>query len=124
MAGCDFIVNVVIDAQRRILAVVAGDMEAAFLEGVDFVRDVVADTVPEPVDIVVTSSAGYPLDTTFYQSVKGMVGGAADRQAGRHDHPGGQPERRDRQPRVPAALRRERRRSKASWSGSSARTTS
>jgi nickel-dependent lactate racemase len=32
----------------------------------------VVDTVPEPVDIVVTSSAGYPLDTTFYQSVKGM----------------------------------------------------
>jgi len=29
--------------------------------------------VPRPVDIVVTSSAGYPLDTTFYQSVKGMV---------------------------------------------------
>jgi nickel-dependent lactate racemase len=24
------------------------------------------------VDVVVTSSAGYPLDTTFYQSVKGM----------------------------------------------------
>ena len=34
MAGCDFIVNVVIDAQRRILRVVAGDMVAAFLEGV------------------------------------------------------------------------------------------
>jgi nickel-dependent lactate racemase len=30
--------------------------------------------VARPVDIVVTSSAGYPLDTTFYQSVKGMVG--------------------------------------------------
>ena len=30
--------------------------------------------MPEPVDIVVTSSAGYPLDTTFYQSVKGMTG--------------------------------------------------
>ena len=27
-----------------------------------------------PVDIVVTSSAGYPLDTTFYQSVKGLSG--------------------------------------------------
>lgn len=72
--GCDFIVNVVIDAQRRILKVVAGDMEEAFLEGVDFVRDVVRDTVPEPVDVVVTSSAGYPLDTTFYQCVKGMTG--------------------------------------------------
>ncbi len=74
--GCDFIANTVIDAHRRILKVVAGDMEAAFHEGVDFVRSLVVDTVPEPVDVVVTSSAGYPLDTTFYQSVKGMVAAA------------------------------------------------
>lgn len=74
MAGCDFIVNVVIDDQRRILEVFAGDMEEALQRGVAFVRPLVTDTVPEPVDIVVTSSAGYPLDTTFYQSVKGMVG--------------------------------------------------
>jgi lactate racemase len=73
-AGCDFIVNVVIDAKRQPLKFVAGDMEQAFLQGCDFVRDLVTDTVPEPVDIVVTSSAGYPLDITFYQSVKGMVG--------------------------------------------------
>jgi nickel-dependent lactate racemase len=72
--GCDFIVNVVIDSERRPLKFVAGDMEQAFLEGVEFVRGVVIDTVEEPVDIVVTSSAGYPLDTTFYQSVKGMTG--------------------------------------------------
>jgi nickel-dependent lactate racemase len=72
--GCDFIVNVVIDSERRPLKFVAGDMEQAFLEGVEFVRDVVVDTIDEPVDIVVTSSAGYPLDTTFYQSVKGMTG--------------------------------------------------
>lgn len=73
-AGCDFIVNVVIDAQRRPLKFVAGEMVAAFEEGVAFVRDVVTDTIPAPVDIVVTSSAGYPLDTTFYQTVKGMTG--------------------------------------------------
>ncbi len=72
--GCDFIVNVVIDSQRRPLTFVAGDMEQAFLEGVDFCREVVTDTVQEPVDIVVTSCAGYPLDTTFYQSVKGLTG--------------------------------------------------
>jgi nickel-dependent lactate racemase len=72
--GCDFIVNAVIDAERRPLKWVAGDMIAAFHEGVDFVRDVVTDTVPEPVDVVVTSSAGYPLDTTFYQAVKGLTG--------------------------------------------------
>ncbi len=75
-AGCDFIVNVVIDAQRRPLQFVAGDMIAAFEQGVDFVRQVVLDTLDEPVDIVVTSSAGYPLDTTFYQSIKGMVAAA------------------------------------------------
>lgn len=73
-AGCDFIVNVVMDDGRRPLKFVAGDMEQAFYEGVDFVRSVVADSVPQPVDVVVTSSAGYPLDTTFYQAVKGLVG--------------------------------------------------
>jgi len=72
--GCDFIVNVVIDAERRPLKFVAGDMVAAFEEGVAFVRGVVRDTVAEPVDIVVTSCAGYPLDTTFYQAVKGLTG--------------------------------------------------
>lgn len=73
-AGCDFIVNVVMDDQRRPLKFVAGDMELAFHEGVDFVRGVVRDEVPRPVDVVVTCSAGYPLDTTFYQCIKGMVG--------------------------------------------------
>jgi nickel-dependent lactate racemase len=72
--GCDFIINVVIDAERRPLKFVAGDMVEAFHEGVDFVREVVRDTVAEPVDIVVTSCAGYPLDTTFYQAVKGLTG--------------------------------------------------
>jgi len=73
-AGCDFIVNAVIDDVRRPLQFVAGDMEAAFLQGVDFVRNVVTSKLPHPVDVVVTSSAGYPLDTTFYQAVKGLVG--------------------------------------------------
>jgi nickel-dependent lactate racemase len=74
MAGCDFIVNVTIDSLRRVSSVVAGDMELAFRAGVQFVENLVRAPVARPVDIVVTSSAGYPLDTTFYQSVKGMVG--------------------------------------------------
>ena len=72
-AGCDFIVNAIIDDCRNLVKVVAGDLESAHLEGVDFVRTLVTDTVKEPVDVVVTSAAGYPLDLTFYQSVKGMV---------------------------------------------------
>lgn len=74
MAGCDFIVNVTLDSSRRITSIVAGDMEAAFLEGVRFMRNVVRAEVSEACDVVVTSAAGYPLDTTFYQAVKGMTG--------------------------------------------------
>ena len=74
MAGCDFIVNVTLDSNRRVTSVVAGDMEAAFLEGVKFVESVVKAPVAREVDIVVTSAAGYPLDTTFYQAVKGLTG--------------------------------------------------
>jgi lactate racemase len=74
MAGCDFIVNVGMDSERRVTMVVAGDMEQAFLKGVRFVEKVVKATLAEPVDVVVTSSAGYPLDTTFYQAIKGLTG--------------------------------------------------
>jgi nickel-dependent lactate racemase len=74
MAGCDFIVNVCIDGQRRITWVGAGDMEYAWREGVKFCEQVVKVTLPEPVDVVVTSCAGYPLDTTWYQAVKGLTG--------------------------------------------------
>jgi nickel-dependent lactate racemase len=74
MAGCDFIVNVCLDGQRRITWVGAGDMEAAWLRGVRFIENAVRVSVSEPLDVVVTSSAGYPLDTTFYQAVKGMTG--------------------------------------------------
>jgi nickel-dependent lactate racemase len=74
MAGCDFIVNVTLDAERQITSIVAGDMEQAFLEGVRFIEQVVKATVPAECDVVVTSSAGYPLDTTFYQAVKGLTG--------------------------------------------------
>jgi nickel-dependent lactate racemase len=73
-AGCDFIVNTVIDAQRRPLYFCAGHMIEAFEAGVAFVRGVVVDRAEHEVDVVVTSGAGYPLDTTFYQAVKGMVG--------------------------------------------------
>jgi nickel-dependent lactate racemase len=74
MAGCDFIVNVCLDGQRNITWVGAGDMIQAWEEGVRFVEKVVKVAVPEPLDVVVTSCAGYPLDTTWYQAVKGLTG--------------------------------------------------
>jgi lactate racemase len=74
MAGCDFIVNVCIDGKRRVTWLGAGDMIKAWEEGVRFCRNVVKAGVPEPCDVVVTSCAGYPLDTTWYQAVKGLTG--------------------------------------------------
>ncbi|MCH7987619.1 MAG: nickel-dependent lactate racemase [Planctomycetes bacterium] len=74
MAGCDFIVNVTLDEKRHVTSIVAGDMEQAFQKGVEFIEAVVKAEVSQPCDVVVTSSAGYPLDTTFYQSIKGLTG--------------------------------------------------
>jgi nickel-dependent lactate racemase len=74
MASCDFIVNVCLDGQRRLTWVGAGDMIQAWEAGVRFVEGVVKVPVPEPLDVVVTSCAGYPLDTTWYQAVKGLTG--------------------------------------------------
>ena len=74
MAGCHFIVNVCIDGKRRITWLGAGDMLQAWERGVQFCRDVVKSGVPAPCDVVVTSCAGYPLDTTWYQAVKGLTG--------------------------------------------------
>jgi lactate racemase len=74
MAGCDFIVNVCIDGKRRVTWLGAGDMIKAWERGVQFCQDVVKVGVPQPLDVVVTSCAGYPLDTTWYQAVKGLTG--------------------------------------------------
>jgi nickel-dependent lactate racemase len=74
IAGCDFIVNVCLDGLRRVTWVGAGHMEQAWHEGVRFVEQVVRVPVAEPLDVVVTSCAGYPLDTTWYQAVKGLTG--------------------------------------------------
>jgi len=73
MSGMDFMLNVALDENRNIVGIFAGDYIEAHKQGVAFVREHVGDSVPEPVDIVVTSSAGAPLDATFYQSVKGMT---------------------------------------------------
>ena len=73
MAGVDFNVNVTIDDQRRLTGIFAGDIVESHLAGVRSVEKQVKVTVPQPVDAVLVSSAGYPLDTTFYQAVKGVL---------------------------------------------------
>lgn len=66
-----FILNVVIDAEKRIIKAFAGEMEAAHLAGCRFVKEL-ASVKALPADIVVTSNGGYPLDQNVYQAIKGM----------------------------------------------------
>jgi nickel-dependent lactate racemase len=72
-AGHDFMLNVALDAGRRITGVFAGEPVAAHAAGVTHVRRAVGASLRAPVDIVVTSGAGHPLDLTLYQAVKGMT---------------------------------------------------
>jgi nickel-dependent lactate racemase len=73
MAGHDFMIDVSLDANRNITGVFCGDPRRAHAAGVQAVRGFVRATVPGPADIVITTSAGFPLDLTYYQAIKGMT---------------------------------------------------
>ncbi len=71
-----FILNVVIDAEKHIINVFAGDMEQAHETGCAFVSEL-ASVKAVPADIVITTNGGYPLDQNVYQAVKGMTAAEA-----------------------------------------------
>ena len=71
-----FICNVVIDADKKVIAAFAGDREEAHYAGCEFEMKL-AGVKPVPADIVVTTNGGYPLDQNIYQSVKGMTAAEA-----------------------------------------------
>jgi len=76
MARHDFLVDAALGRgtpRRPIAAVFAGDPVAAHRQGVEFVSRVMLETLDQPVDAVITTAAGYPLDLTFYQAVKGIT---------------------------------------------------
>ena len=75
-ANMAFILNVVLDGDKKIVAAFAGDTDAAHRAGCDFVgRHVLVKAAPA--DIVVTSNNGYPLDQNVYQAVKSMTAAEA-----------------------------------------------
>ncbi len=66
--------NTVLDDRRRLAFVNFGGCRESHLEAVAFVRRFAEVALPRRFTTVVTSAAGYPLDKTYYQTVKGMVG--------------------------------------------------
>ncbi len=73
MLGRVLAVNVVIDENRQASFVNYGEVVASHLQAVEFIRGFAQVPVARRFKTVVTSAAGYPLDKTYYQTVKGMV---------------------------------------------------
>lgn len=66
-AGLRFILNVVLDEEKRFLRVGAGDPILAHEELVKFARSVYEVSIPHPYDIVI-GGVGYPKDSNLYQA--------------------------------------------------------
>lgn len=72
-AGHDFALDVVLAQGRKIAAVFAGAPREAHAAGIEFVRKETTEWIPARADAAITTAAGYPLDLTFYQAVKGVT---------------------------------------------------
>jgi len=66
-AGLRFILNVVLDDEKRVLRVAAGDPDLAFKDLVGFAKTVYEVPVPQQYDIAI-GGVGFPKDANLYQA--------------------------------------------------------
>lgn len=71
-----FILNVVINSEKKIIEAFSGNLEEAHKKGCQFVLSL-AEVKPIVSDIAITTNGGYPLDQNMYQTVKGLTAGEA-----------------------------------------------
>ncbi len=69
--------DVAINQRRELTAVFAGSLPAGHAAACGFVERTSVQSVGAPLDVVLTTNGGYPLDRNLYQAVKGMA--AAER---------------------------------------------
>ena len=74
--GLCYVVNVVINSEKKVIHAVAGDLEKAHEAGTDWLKDK-AGVERKEADIAITSNGGYPLDQNIYQTVKSMTAAEA-----------------------------------------------
>lgn len=72
-----YIVNVIIDEDKKVVAAFAGNYETAHRKGCDFLKGYCRVKPKQRGDVVITSNGGAPLDQNMYQSVKGLTAGEA-----------------------------------------------
>ena len=71
--GDVYALNTIIDDDRDLVHVNFGEIIASHAAAVEFVDGAIRVPTRRKFKTVVTSSAGYPLDKTYYQTIKGMV---------------------------------------------------
>jgi len=71
-----YIVNVVLNEDKRVIHAVAGGAEAAHAAGCEFLGGL-CRVKAVPADVVISTNGGYPLDQNIYQAVKGMTAAEA-----------------------------------------------
>lgn len=72
--GRVYALNTCLDDERRLAFVNFGEILAAHAEAVAFMRRYAELPSEKRYRCVITSAAGYPLDKTYYQTIKGIVG--------------------------------------------------
>ncbi|MDI3481084.1 MAG: lactate racemase [Tepidanaerobacteraceae bacterium] len=72
MVHPDFLVNVILNDDGKLVKVVAGDYRAAFEEGCRFAREAFSIKVNETADVLILSCGGFPKDIDLYQATKAV----------------------------------------------------
>ncbi len=72
MAEPDFLLNVILSPEGKLIRVVAGHYEHAHRDGCRTVDEVLSAEIDEPYDLIVASAGGFPLDIDLRQAHKGL----------------------------------------------------
>jgi lactate racemase len=72
MVGIDFVFNVILDGDKRVIGAFAGRNNEAWLEGIKEYDRIYMAEVEKQADIAVASAGGYPKDINLYQSQKAL----------------------------------------------------
>lgn len=72
ICGCDFILNVILSEEKKILRAVAGDHRAAHRAGCAFLDSLYRIPIERQADLVIATPGGFPKDINLYQAQKAL----------------------------------------------------